>query len=65
MNPLRRVCERSIIENESEYKEYLTTFRKKYDNNLEKIYTIFNFNLTDIERILNDYVTTHNKKIGF
>ena len=29
MNFLRKQCERSIIENESEYKDYVTTMRKK------------------------------------
>ena len=65
MIPLCRVCDRSILENEFEYKEYLSTFRKNYDNNLDKRYTFNSINPNDIDAILNDYVTTHNKKIDF
>ena len=62
---LCRVCDRSILENESEYKEYLSTFRKKYDNSLDKEYTIIIINPNDIDAILNDYVTTHKKNLIF
>ena len=63
MIPICRVFDRSILENESEYKKYLNTLRKKYDNSLDRKYTINNSNPNDIDAILNDYNTTHNKKI--
>ena len=65
MIPLCRKCDRSILEKETEYKEYLSTFRKKYDNSLDEKYTIKNINRNDIEAILNDYVITHSKKFDF
>ena len=65
MEFLCKVCDRSIIENESEYKEYLATLRKKNDISLYKKYTINNINLGEVDKILNDYVTIHNKKLYF
>ena len=41
MSLLCDLCDRSIIEKESDYKEYLSTFSKKYDNNLDEKYTIY------------------------
>ena len=61
MNLLCRVCDRSIIENESEYYIYLATLRKKDD----KKYTINNINLDDVDKILNDYISTDNKSFDF
>ena len=54
MDFLCKVCDRSILENKTEYKEYLSTFRKKNDNSLDKKYTINNFNPNDIDARLND-----------
>ena len=42
MEFLCKVCDRSIIENESEYKEYLAILVKKKDKSLYKKYTINN-----------------------
>ena len=36
--------------------------RKKNDKSLYKKYTINNINLDEVDEILNDYITTHNKK---
>ena len=59
-----KVRDRSIIENESEYKHYLATLRKKNDKSFFKKYTIIKVNLDEFVKILNDFVTTH-KKIDF
>ena len=65
MEFLCKVCHRPIIENESEYKEYLATLRKKNDKSLYKKYTINNINLGEVEKIMNDYVTIPKKKLYF
>ena len=65
MDFLCPVCDRSIIENESEYNEYIATMRKKDDKSLYENYTIKNINLDENDKILTDYVTTHNKKFYF
>ena len=62
MNLLCRVCDRSIIENESDYKNYIATLLKKDDESIYKKYVINNINLDEVDKILKDYVTTHNKK---
>ena len=58
-------CDRLIIEDETEYKEYLTTRRKKNDRSLYTKDTINNFNLVEFGKILNDYISTHNKEFDF
>ena len=63
MTFLCRKCDRSITENGSEYKEYIATMRKKNDKSLYKKYTNNNINLDEIDKVLNDYVIVHNKKI--
>ena len=65
MDFLCKVCDRSIIENESEYKDYPATSRKKNDDSLYQTYTINTVDLDEVDKILNDYVTTHNKKFIF
>ena len=62
MDLLCRVCDRSIIENESEYKNYIATPRKKDDKSIYKKYVINNNNLDEVDKILKDYVSTHNRK---
>ena len=60
MDLLCKVCDRSIIENESEDKDYIAYLLKEKN---EK-YTIFNnINLGEIDKILTEYVTTYNKKL--
>ena len=56
MDLLCQVCDREIIEN-----EYLAALGKKDDKN----YTINNINLDDVDKILNDYISTHNKSFDF
>ena len=65
MDFLCKVCDPSIIEFQSEYKEYIATSRKENDKSLQKKLTINNINLDEVDKILNDYVTTHNKLFDF
>ena len=65
MDLLCDVCDQSIIENPSEYNEYTATMRKKYDKSLYEKYIINIINLDEVDKILDDYVTTHNKKFYF
>ena len=65
MTLLCEECDRSIIENESEYYNYLATLRKKDDKSFYKKHTINKFNLDEINKILNDYISTHNKNFDF
>ena len=57
MTFLCEVYDRLIIGNESEYYKYLATLRKKDDKSLYKKYTINNINLTEVNKILNDYIS--------
>ena len=50
MSLLCNVCDRSVIENESEYKKYLTTLRQKNDRSFYKKYTINNVKLDKVEK---------------
>ena len=62
MDLLCREYDRDIIENESEYKNYITTLRKKDDKSIYKKYVINKNNLDEVDKILKGYVSTHNKK---
>ena len=53
MDLLCKVCDRSIVEKEDEYKNYITSLRKKDDKGMY---------LDEVDKILKDYVSTHNKK---
>ena len=65
MNYIFEACDRSLIENLSEYQHYLDTSHKKKDNSLYIKYTINNINLDEVDKTLNDYITTHNEKFNF
>ena len=65
MNILCKVCDRSIIENESENEEYLANLRKKKNKSLYKKFTVFNVDLDKIINRLNEYISTHNKIFDF
>ena len=54
MDFLCEVCDRSIIENQSEYNIFLATLRKKDDIGLYKKYPIIIINLDEVNIILND-----------
>ena len=64
MDILCKVCDKDIIENRSEYKNYIATIRKKDDKSIYKTYVINNINLDEVDKIINDYVSTHDKKIN-
>ena len=63
MDILCKVCDKNIIENESESKNYITTLRKKDDKSIYKKYIIYNINLDEVDKILKDYVSTHKKNL--
>ena len=44
---------------------YLATMRKKNGKSLHKKHTIYNINLDEVDKFMNDYVTIHNKKFSF
>ena len=41
---------------------YITTLRKKNDKTFHKKYTTNNINSDEVDKILNDYIATRNKK---
>ena len=62
------VCEvrdRRINENQSEYNIYLATLHNKHDKSFFKKHTNSNINLDEVNKTLNDYISTHNKKFDF
>ena len=65
MSLLCKVCDRSIVESESEPNNNLATFRKRNDKRFYRKYTIGNVNLDEFDKILNNYIITHNKKFDF
>ena len=65
MSSLCEVCDQSIIENESEYYNYLATLRKRNDKSLYNKYNFNNFDLDEVNKISNDYISTSNKKFDF
>ena len=62
MELLCTVCDREIIENESEYKNYIVSLNKKYDKSIYKKYVINNINLDEFDKILSYYIFHHKKK---
>ena len=62
---LCEVCDRLIIENQSEYYIYLTTLRKKDDKSFYKKYTNNKVSLDEVNKITNDYISTYNKNFDF
>ena len=54
MDLLCKVCDREIIENESEYNNYIATLRKRNDKCFYKHNTINNANLDEFDKILSD-----------
>ena len=64
MDLLCRVCHRDIIENESEYKNYIASLCKKDDKIIYKKYDFNNINLNEVDKILKDYFSTHDKKFN-
>ena len=65
MSFLCKICDRSIIEFESEYNNNLAALRKKKDKSLYNKFTIINVNFDEVNKILNDYISSHNKNFDF
>ena len=61
MDFLCKVCDREILENESERTLYIATLRKRYDRSLYTKHTINNVNLDEFDKILNQNISRHNK----
>ena len=64
MDYICQVCDRSLIENPSEYEYYLTISHKENDNSLYTKYTINNINLDYLDKTMNDYITIHNEQFN-
>ena len=62
---LYKICDRSIMEIATEYHNYLATLRKKNDRSFYKIKTINNVHLVEVNKTLNNYVSTHKKIFDF
>ena len=62
MGYLCQVCDQEIIEIESEYKNYIATLRKKGDKSIYKKYVFNNIIFDEVDKILKDYVSSHNKQ---
>ena len=65
MDYICQYCDRLLIENPDKYENYLTTSRQKNDKNLYIKYTINNISFDELDKILEDYISTHKKKIVF
>ena len=65
MDYICQFCDSLLIENPDEYENYLTTSCKKIDENLYIKYTFGKNNFDELDKILEDYISTHNKKICF
>ena len=65
MDYICQYCDRLLIENPDKYENYLTISRKKIDKNLYIKYTINNISFDELDKILKDYISTHNKTIVF
>ena len=62
MELLCEVCDREILENESERNKYFATLRKENDRSLYAEYTINKINLDEFDNFLSDYISHNNKK---
>ena len=65
MDYICQVCDRSLVENPSEYQHYLSTSYKESDKSLYIKCTIKNISLDELDKTINDYITTHNDKFNF
>ena len=65
MDYICQYCDRLLIENPEEYENYLTTARRKIDKNLYIKYTIENISFDELDKILEEYVSTQNKNLVF
>ena len=65
MDLLCKVCDRSIIENEPEYKNYIARLHNKDDKGVYKKYVVNKINLDEVDKTLNDHITTYSKSLIF
>ena len=65
MDLLCEVCDRSIIENEPKYYNYLITLGRKNHKSFYNNYTISSVNLDEVIQILSNYISTRNKNFDF
>ena len=62
MDLLCKICDREIIENETEYRNYIASLHKTDDKSIYKKYVIININLVEFDIKLSYYISHHNKK---
>ena len=65
MDFLCEMCDCEIIENKSDFENDITTLRKRNDRSLYSNCTINNINLDVFDKIINVFISTHNKNIDF
>ena len=65
MDLLCPVCDISIIQNPTEYNEYVVIGRMKYDKSFYQNYIFKNVNLDEVDEILGDSITIQNKKLYY
>ena len=65
MDYICQYCDRLLLENPDEYENYFTTSSRKIDKNLYIKYTIINISFYELDKTLEDYISTHNKKFVF
>ena len=65
MDYISLYCDRMWTENPDEYENYLTTSRNKNDKNLYIKYTINIISFDELDKLLEEYISTHNKKFVF
>ena len=65
MDYICQYCDRLLIENPDDYENYLTTSSRKIDKNLYIKYIINIISFNELDKILEDYISTHNKKFVF
>ena len=53
------------MEKGSEYYKYMATLREEHDKSVYTNYPINNINLDEYDKLLDDYVITHNRKFYF
>ena len=64
MDFLCTVCDKFIFEKESKHVKFIATLRKEHDKSFYENYIIVNSNLDEIDKLVNDYITSHNKKFN-
>ena len=63
MNILCKACDKDIIENESKNYHYMATLTEEYDKSFYENYSINNPNLDEIEKLLNEYISSYNNEL--